>query len=222
MVGGMWVERRGLGQVGLRALRASEREGAPLDRFFLGVPSRGGREPTQPRAPGPGPRAQAPGSPGGLLSQSEEEPLGLAVRADVHKAAPEDLAAPGALCPGGRSRLGGGAEGVLGGTPPPAPHGKHPEDRLCALGPWGEGKVLLAWGDEPPFAVRREGGQASPTPGSRNEAALMRSTGKALSEFSRGCQAEASLSVTAVSAVSAALGEQPLARQHPRWHVAPR
>lgn len=106
--------------------------------------------------------------------------------------------------------------------PPPAPHGKHPEDRLCALGPWGEGKVLLAWGDEPPFAVRREGGQASPTPGSRNEAALMRSTGKALSEFSRGCQAEASLSVTAVSAVSAALGEQPLARQHPRWHVAPR
>lgn len=103
-----------------------------------------------------------------------------------------------------------------------APHGKHLEDRLCALGPWGEGKVLLAWGDEPPFAVRREGGQASPTPGSRNEAALMRSTGKALSEFSRGCQAEASLSVTAVSAVSAALGEQPLARQHPRWHVAPR
>lgn len=121
MVGGMWVERRGLGQVGLRALRASEREGAPLDRFFLGVPSRGGREPTQPRAQGPGPRAQAPGSPGGLLSQSEEEPLGLAVRADVHKAAPEDLAAPGALCPGGRSRLGGGAEGVLGGTPPPPP-----------------------------------------------------------------------------------------------------
>lgn len=52
----MWVERRGLGQVGLRALRASEREGAPLDRFFLGVPSRGGREPTQPRAQGPGPR----------------------------------------------------------------------------------------------------------------------------------------------------------------------
>lgn len=115
-----------------------------------------------------------------------------------------------------------GRRGCWAEPPPPAPHGKHPEDRLCALGPWGEGKVLLAWGDEPPFAVRREGGQASPTPGSRNEAALMRSTGKALSEFSRGCQAEASLSVTAVSAVSAALGEQPLARQHPRWHVAPR
>ena len=115
-----------------------------------------------------------------------------------------------------------GRRGCWAEPPPPPPHGKHPEDRLCALGPWGEGKVLLAWGDEPPFAVRREGGQASPTPGSRNEAALMRSTGKALSEFSRGCQAEASLSVTAVSAVSAALGEQPLARQHPRWHVAPR
>lgn len=136
----MWVERRGLGQVGLRALRASEREGAPLDRFFLGVPSRGGREPTQPRAQGPGPRAQAPGSPGGLLSQSEEEPLGLAVRADVHKAAPEDLAAPGALCPGGRSRLGGGAEGVLGGTPPPRPARQAPRGPALCSGPLGRGQ----------------------------------------------------------------------------------
>ena len=67
----------------------------------------------------------------GRLSQREEETLRVAVRADVHKTAPEHLLDPGAW-QGCRGRLSGGMESVWIGT-----HGKPAEAFGLFAGPLG-------------------------------------------------------------------------------------
>ena len=84
-------------EVGLKALKAFEREMAHLDWHFLVDPESEGRKFKEHIAPSQG--STPPPPPGGgvaRLSQREEENLGVAVRADVHKMAPGYLLDPGA------------------------------------------------------------------------------------------------------------------------------
>ena len=82
------MERSGLGSGGLRALKASVRNTAHLERHFLVFETPGGRQSHQHIG-------QGPWSPRQLLSLSQGEILGGAVRVDVHRRAAEDLVSPG-------------------------------------------------------------------------------------------------------------------------------
>ena len=83
------LECSGLGPVGLRALKASESIIAHLEWHVFIFQAPGGRQLHQRMG-------QGPWSPRWLLHLSQEESLTGAVRADVHRRAPEDLVAPGA------------------------------------------------------------------------------------------------------------------------------
>lgn len=88
MMGGELSEQSGRGQVGLKALKTFEREIAHLERHLLVF--------QESRTKSNQHIVHGQGSPGGLLSQREEEDMRLAVSANVHKIAPEYLLDPGA------------------------------------------------------------------------------------------------------------------------------
>ena len=75
--------------VGLRALKAFESEIAHLEGHFLVFHESGGRRPNPHMAPWPVQHL-------GLLCQTEEEKLRVALLAHVHTRAPEYILAPGA------------------------------------------------------------------------------------------------------------------------------
>ena len=114
-------------EVGLQAPKAFERAMALLDwPFWLdqdgGRGGGGGGRPFQEHI------APSQCRPGGRLRQREEENLRVAVRADVHKMAPEYLLTP--VQPQGYiSRLRSGVDGGYGRTP-----SKHREVWHCSLG----------------------------------------------------------------------------------------
>ena len=76
--------------MGLRALKAFERERAHLEGHFLVFQEKRGKEIQRAYCPQPLPPRE-------LLSQREKENLRVAVRADVHAKTPESLLAPGAV-----------------------------------------------------------------------------------------------------------------------------
>ena len=132
-------------EVGLQAPKAFERAMALLDWPFLldqasgGGGGGGGGRPFQEHI------APSQCRPGGRLRQREEENLRVAVRAGVHKTAPEHLLDPGAV-----ARLQGQAEWWDGECvdrkPQQAPRG------LC-VGSWAPGTV---WSKTPPVRQRTQ------------------------------------------------------------------
>ena len=132
-------------EVGLQATKACERAMALLDWPFLldqavgGGGGGGGGRPFQEHI------APSQCRPGGRLRQREEENLRVAVRAGVHKTAPEHL-----LDPGAAARLQVQAEWWDGECvdrkPQQAPRG------LC-VGSWAPGTV---WSKTPPVRQRTQ------------------------------------------------------------------